>query len=92
MDFFSKHFTLKTLSFVFLSFTCIASQIDLEGTTNFNTPAEDGIQEIVDSPREWDANQLSDTFTLVNLAARSSKDIGMITLAAKSSKDIGAFA
>jgi hypothetical protein len=92
MEFISKHFTLKTLSFVFLSFTCIASQMDLEGTTNLNTPVEDGIQEIVDSPCEWDANQMSDSFTLVNLAARSSKDIGFMHLAARSSKDIGACA
>lgn len=86
-----KNFSLSLISL------CVAVQFDLTAST-MSAPTEDYIQEIIDAEADWDANQLSEMYTHVDIAARDCRDIGMhvaardsrdIGFAAKSSKDIG---
>lgn len=84
---FLKYFFLKSLGVSLLSLS-IVSQMDL-GAAIVNAPSEDYIQEIIDSKVEWDANQLSEMYTQVNIAAKDAKDIGITHVAARSAKDIG---
>jgi hypothetical protein len=79
---FFKKFSLALLSL------CMANQMHLAATPDNYISSEDYIQEIIDSEAEWDANQLSEMYTQLDIAARSSRDIGM-HIAAKSSRDIG---